>query len=686
MNINYDNDNLIVQYLQYFLRDYSDKAMRMSGIFDKYTHQKLVEYLDMPNIKDPANLIDELQKVQVNIDSFQQSNEIKLPLQKPFQLMQVFAENDSIVFFFKNPRSVKGFNENYPVDKIQDERFKMLIPVLRRVYTEALTIIESSGWKIVEYPSMYSTVDTVNEEIVKDLSSITVVLEHRTPSNIFPHFDVRYMINYFQNEYINDIEISSRFFRKSSKYRVALIKCKPGDTFVLSHGYTYSVPIKVGYSTENINDIKDIIYTNNNSASLVLHNVNQIADELEASGLNNFKDDWKFVPGTPMLIKVPINNYKYQTMVIQLPYLSYNKQSDIATQTPLSYIDIRLMAGDINNDGEVDEIDRLILASQRPNETGNEDGIFYFNEGYERYDQLVECIERKYRNRLFYNNTQDVGSRFEQYNHKYIREADSKANIDIIIEHLKLLCNGSDIKFQRFLINNEVNYKIVINEKDLANKNITVLNSSDYYISLGEFDVYLSEEVHTTRQAILNAYINDDSSSDIGYSLSNNISSGVKIICGSNMSSNNLLVIKTNPEDDVDSCVKITKGIYNNEDNLSLILPIQDFKDNPWIIHSDFLPALLDNMTNPYSNQEDIAYIYYLAEANVEDNLTGMFGGNKFIFSDNLRDYLKKLQNRVDSPFALGYFDKTAYKVMFKSAYNNYVSEIDRIMGVEGYA
>lgn len=649
-NINYNDKGLLVQYLQYFLHDNYTSTIRMSGTYDEYTHKKLKEYLDMPNLTDYTELIPILQ----NIDS----GLIGGDLQYPFKAMQVHGEENSIVFYMKNPKAIKGYTEENDTTG-EYEKFKRLAPVLRTVYKPFNEVVESNGWRIAEYPSMYYNSNDIDEVVLSDLTSIAVVLRHKTPTNIFPHHDIRYMINYFNNDYINNVEVQSKYFHKSSKYRIALVNCQVGDTFVIGHGYSYSIPIKIGFSTEKIDDIKDVIYTSKNNASLKIY---KITDNTIS----------RLMPGTPTLITVP-SDYEYKTMLIETPYLSYTQQINVDEQTPMSYIDTGLRLGDINNDGSIDEIDRLIFACQRPNEMGVGDGVFYFSTSYDRYKQLCQCVKDRYE-KLFIANSQEL-----QYNTTYSYNGEDLVGIDKLVNHLQFFCKGSNIQFQRSLINGEINYKITVNNYGQSIKNMTILNSNEYNTTVADFDLYMTD---TSQDSILKYYIYDDSDSDIGYGLSKSTASnGVRIICKSTMSANNLLVIKTNPDDNIRDCSKILNGNYNNEDG-TLILPVFDFPNNPWMVREEFIEAMLEYLVNPYSVQEDIAYIYYLSETEDNQLLRGKFGENKFIFTDELREYLKSVQISSNSPFALGYFNKTAYSEMFRSAYDTYVNTMKNILTV----
>lgn len=651
-NINYGNNSLTTKYLQYFLRDNYSDVMKMSWNYDEYTHQKLLEYLDTPNYISSNDLLSHLKDVVAEINTSGYES-----LTKPFSFMQNHIEENTVVFFAKNPLTIEGYSDSdYPLNYVNPHKiFKALIPVLSSVYNEVNEYCIENGWRIAEYPDLFRDISTLTDselEKINELESITVVLKTKTPTNVFPHYDLRYMVNYFNNTYVNNYNINNNLFQKSGEYRVALIKCNPGDTFIISHGYTYSIPIKVGYSTSEVGDVIDTLYTAKNITAL----------KVQGMDVNNLD---KFIPGIPMMVTVPKNNEPYKTLLIVIPKLKYSKTVDIQTQTPLSFTDSYLMVGDLNNDGVIDEIDRLIYACQRPQDFGLND-VVYFNYDYSRYKTLCECVEEKY-NKLFLCNGEE-----KKYNNSvlgYFYDANNNKvnNIDNIVKHLEFLCNGTDITFQRYLINGDINYRIIIGNT-MSAKNMSVLTENN--VTTQTFDLYLND---TSVDSTLKYYIFDTGN---GYGISKYpVSSGTNIICGNNMTSNNILVIKSNPYDELDEldepCYKIIYGSHNTEDNLSL--PISDFKNNAWMVRTEFISAILDYLTNPYSNQEDIAYLYKLIQATNEGKI---LSSHPYIYTDKLKDFIRDLQLKIKSPFSLGYANGIVYDTLFSDAYNNYVNGI----------
>jgi len=657
MNINYGDTGIMVNYLQYFLRDNYSNTTRLSWIYDEYTHKKFIEYLDLPNAIYSNTLVEYLKSLRFSAPL---EPDLRV-LAEPFNAMQCHIEDDIVVFLMKDPKSIEGYNPDSREDELKVKRFKAIIPILKTLYNDVVKITEEYGWRVAEYPDLYRNIDVTNWNDIVDLESVLVVLKKQTPTNIFPHFDIRYMINYFNNDYVNNYLVSNSYFQKSSNYRVGFVECNSGDKFIIAHNYTYSIPIKIGYCELKKSDIIDKLYTSSNLASIQIRGMDD--------------EPTKVIPGVPILAEIPESENGYKTMLILIPNTRYTKQFDEQSQIPLSFVDTEYLVGDLNDDGEIDEIDRLIYSCQRPNDMGYDD-FYYFNQNYDRYANLCKCIEEKYK-KLFLSNVNEYHEwKKSQYNNEELYYLDSGGyvyyNIDTIVQHLRFLCSGSDVVFTRYLINGMVNYKITIGNNQSA-INMEILNSYNdgRGFPVSSFDNYLGNLQSDT----LENYIYD---TDVGtHAVSSNSNSvGLKLVCGSEMTTNNLLVIKTNPYDNITDCSKILNGSHNSEDG-TLSLPISDFKGNPWMVREEIFTALLDMLINPYSNQEDINFVYKLIS---EQNGTGEeFSSFKFpdryVYCDELKQYIKELQIINKSNFSLGYFDMTAYSVLYDLAYQNYLNK-----------
>ena len=113
MDINYGDTGMMVNYLQYFLRDNYLDITKMSQVYDEYTHKKLINYLDIPNSEEPEQLVEKLKTIEYDgaLTSITQA------LRYPFNAMQYHIEDDSIIFIMKNPNTVEGFDEDIDKNK-----------------------------------------------------------------------------------------------------------------------------------------------------------------------------------------------------------------------------------------------------------------------------------------------------------------------------------------------------------------------------------------------------------------------------------------------------------------------------------------------------------------------------------------------------------------------------------------
>ena len=52
MHINFEDENIIVNNIQLFLKENYDKNIHVSGVYDTQTHKALIGYLQQPNTED----------------------------------------------------------------------------------------------------------------------------------------------------------------------------------------------------------------------------------------------------------------------------------------------------------------------------------------------------------------------------------------------------------------------------------------------------------------------------------------------------------------------------------------------------------------------------------------------------------------------------------------------------------
>ena len=638
-NINYSDSNLLVNNIQYFLHENYSKVFKMSGVYDEYTHSKLIKYLDMSNSIQPYELVKLISDVETK-------NGVQ-----PFKSMECHTESDVIVYHLQNPLSVEGFSYNNTIDLNRYDLFKTTVSYLIGVYDDVYDIVYSNGWRIAEYIDTYANESDLTEDLIKDRISVDIVLKKSTPTNLFPHWDVRYMINYFNNDYVNNIEIMSGFFTKSSDYRVAMVQCKPNDTFILAHSYSYSIPFKAGFCTANISDIKDILYTSTNNTALSIQKMSVIIDK-------------RLLPGMPTLITVPDDN-EYQTMLIELPILKYTTQSQAEVagkKSTLSYVDTNLVIGDLNNDGVIDEIDLMLYESQKSYGTQK----FILSEEYERYTRLCDAVIRRYS--TMFNSYRTINGQYQkiigQYNNQKIYSNNTSntlfVSVDMLVKHLRIICCGTDITFTRYQQDNSIYYTISFGT--FAKKCYNIMNEFDD-LKVSAREKYIQYISGDTSNTTLGKYVRYSKINET-YLADANIGN-ITIDADPNMTINNILVIKTNPNDNITECNQIISG-NNNSPSGTLNLPISEFKNNPWMVREELLLATNEMLISQYSREEDINVIQSLIDADEDNIYKGVFG-RPYEYNDNLRRYIQSLQMTDGEYFSLGYATPVIYNILYNS-------------------
>ena len=613
MNINYNDSNCIVDYLQYYLHQNYSKVLSITGSYDEYTHKHLLKYLDTPNTSSPQDLIKELLNVVSN-DYYGIS---------PITNVRYHIDLSTVVFHLKKPDVIYPNSDFvFRLNALSNESFK------DKFYSTALNM----GWRVTEYPDSYINVSAIDYDLIKDRNSINIVIKKLSTTDSFPKYSARYMVNYFNDDYINNMDFSENYFHKSDKYRIAVISCSPGDTFILAHSYSFSIPLGVGFSTSSVSEITDTLYTSTNMTSLRIGRLFEMP---------------RVVPGEPIILHVPNG---YNSILIRLPmhkYSEYNKSS------PLSYINTGMQLGDINNDGNIDEIDLMIYSCLRNNS--------YFDTNYYRYSELINCIRNTYQNKHSSNVEED------NIPGKYNYESISENDIDNIVSHIKYLSRGSDLSFRRYIIDNTVKYKIVLGDMQ-SSINYEVLSSnsdSGEGITVEQFEKYVTND---SQQSKLKQYLYDEKTpSGVIYKITSNIKDSHIELTEKSSVLCSILAVKTDPADNIKYCNQVISGC-NNDVNGTLSLPILDFQDNQWMVHSKFISVILDMFISDYSDPDDIAYVHNLiASDNFND---APYLGEKYEYTEELRKYIQKIQITAKCMFSLGYVDASVDNIL----YDNYIN------------
>lgn len=301
MNITHGDDNLIVRYIQAFLQENYQDTLRVSGIYDEYTHRNLINYLTSPNVSSTDKVCEAI---------FDRMPEFE-------RYFYCFRNIDEIEFVSKtNNKEVKRFLHYN--EQSSDEA---------STYNKLTKVAKSHGWVIKAY-------------IATDISSTDkykVILTTNGETNIIPKDAVLPMVNLFNNHFYSNFEISDDghgggFIRQltpgidDNKTQLAYIECEENTTYTICHGYPGLSVLTICSYCENIDTIGE----------------GKLVSDVQTTYLSTgVTYQYTTSPGSKyMLIQIPMNRILNAT-------LEFN-------------IDIKL--GDVNLDGNVTQEDVDMLA------------------------------------------------------------------------------------------------------------------------------------------------------------------------------------------------------------------------------------------------------------------------------------------------------------------------------------
>ena len=317
MHINFGDSNLIVQYIQNFLKDNYNKNIHLSDEYDKETHRALINYLQLPEILDSYKMKDLL------ISNFTFKNP-----QPPNELI-----NGGGIFNFDfklTPTEIEFYNR--PINQCFDNGLRFINEYIDNIET----FVKQYGWNLVYYTKFKFS----NNE--KNYNTLKFILRKDARKQILPGNEIINMINMYDNSmllnkcFIDEKNSYHGFIQNSKFYKICYIPAKPGDTFTITHGYKYACEMAISYTEHTLEELK----------SDSGYGVEKIVSHLSSSSLGELN------PGQYEIYNIPYtSNCKY--LLVQMPYkneliLPKNKQ-------------IKIKIGDINQDGIINEQDYLLL-------------------------------------------------------------------------------------------------------------------------------------------------------------------------------------------------------------------------------------------------------------------------------------------------------------------------------------
>lgn len=316
MHINFDDESLIVENIQIFLKQEIDPTLVLSGSYDTSTHEALIKYLKQPNTIPYTEMRSKL----ISNFTYQLS-------MAPFTLIDgggiynfdIQDTPDSLIFHTRPTLASYNYGVGFITDHIEE------VDAYARQF----------GWSVTYYATSVDDGTGSGRTIAKFIVSKTGI------KNRFPNKEVLPMINLFTGNYAYKrcfiaTDKFEGFIQPHNDYKIAYIKCNPGDTFTIAHGFSIPCEMAAGYVTCNKYQIKhEDTHVYNVKARMTSNG--GVVDE-----------------GDYFYYEVPENS-DATYLLVQMPY------KDNLRVSANEKITVKL--GDINQDGVIDNQDVAILTA-----------------------------------------------------------------------------------------------------------------------------------------------------------------------------------------------------------------------------------------------------------------------------------------------------------------------------------
>ena len=215
MNIKYGDSNLTVRYLEAFLQEEYNNTLRVSGIYDTYTHNNLIEYINLPKVVSSEEMYDAL---------------VSQYSQIPIEINGV-TEYKSITYCFAVVRTVNTItcsskSVNKP-DDIVEQAMKYIMDA--NTQPSLLEFAKEYGWDLTTF---ISYVDTNSSDEYR------IVLTQSKRKNLIP-LDTCSLVNLSTEDFIFDSTLGDNVVSKdlTHTYCTMIVPCKPDTEYIICHRF-----------------------------------------------------------------------------------------------------------------------------------------------------------------------------------------------------------------------------------------------------------------------------------------------------------------------------------------------------------------------------------------------------------------------------------------------------------------
>ena len=215
MNIKYGDTNLSVRYLEAFLQNEYNNTLRVSGIYDTYTHNNLITYINLPRVVSSEEMYDAL----VNQYS-------EIPIEN-----NGTTETKSLLYCFSIVRTLDTIICSSKSVIKPDDTVEQAMKYLMDKDTDPnlLEFVKQYGWNLT---SFISYVDTNSSEEYK------IVLTQDKRKNLIP-VDANALVNLATEDITFMSEIKDGIFvsQPSLDTCTMVVACEPNSEYLICHRF-----------------------------------------------------------------------------------------------------------------------------------------------------------------------------------------------------------------------------------------------------------------------------------------------------------------------------------------------------------------------------------------------------------------------------------------------------------------
>ena len=213
MNIKYGDSNLTVRYLEAFLQEEYNNTLRVSGIYDTYTHNNLIEYINLPKVASSEEMYDAL------LSQYSQ-----IPI-----VINGVTEYKSITYCFAIVRTVNTITCSSKSVNKPDDLVEQAMRYIMDANTQPslLEFAKEYGWDLTTFISYVDTNST---------DEYRIVLTQSTRKNLIP-LDTCSLVNLSTEDFMFNSKIEGNVISTDASYCTMIIPCKPNTEYVICHRF-----------------------------------------------------------------------------------------------------------------------------------------------------------------------------------------------------------------------------------------------------------------------------------------------------------------------------------------------------------------------------------------------------------------------------------------------------------------